>query len=86
MLQYVQQTASILGFFLVDQVYQSFFQIPLVDFPESVHGIGLGIIQESKQQLPVHGIQAIIIFRITDDITIMFFQILHNEVLVFLFR
>ena len=85
MLQDVQQAATGLCSFSIDETDDGVLQITLVDFTEGRHLVRLGIVQELEQHLPVNGKEAIITRRFTDHITIILREPFHYEMLVFFF-
>ena len=84
-LQDVQQAATGLCSFSIDEADDGVLQIALVDFTECRHLVRLGIVQELKQHLPVNGKEAVIVRRFADHITIILREPVHYEMLVFFF-
>lgn len=63
---------------LLDNEFFCFFLILLA---KSCHGIRLGIMEELKKQFPIHGKGTVIVRILPDDIAV-FYQFIHNEMLV----
>ena len=85
MLQDVQQAATGLCSFSIDEADDGVLQIALVDFTECCHLVWLGIVQELKQQFPVNGKETVIARRFADHITVVLREPFHYEMLVFFF-
>ena len=75
-LQHLNQAAAGLGGFRIDKADNGVLQIVLVDFPQVVHGVRLGIVQKLKEHLPVHGEGTVKMSGLANDIAIVFFQAL----------
>ena len=85
-LQHIQQTAARFGHLGIDKADEGILQVRLVDFTECLHLVRLGIVQELKQQLTIHSKQTVIAGCLTDEVTIVLREPVHDEMLIFFFR
>ena len=85
MLQHIQQATARFCNLRVDETDDGILKIGFVDFAERLHFLRLGIVQKLKQQFSVHGKEAIIAGRLTDNVTIVLREPVHDEMLIFFF-
>ena len=85
MLQHIQQATACFCDLGIDEADEGVLQIGFVDFAECRHLVRLGIVQELKQQLPIHGKKAVIACRFADDVTVVLREPVHDEMLIFFF-
>ena len=86
MFQYLDQAATGFGGFSIDKAYDGILQIVFVDFPQVVHGVRLGVIQELEHHFPVNSEQAVKISRSANDIAVVLREPFQKKLLIFLFR
>ena len=85
MLQHIQQAATCFCDLRIDEADEGVLQVGFVDFAKCRHLIWLGVIQKLKQQLTIHGKEAVIARCLADDITVVLREPVHDEMLVFFF-
>ena len=85
MFQYLDQAATGFGGFSIDKAYDGILQVALVDFPQVVHGVRLGVVQKLEEHLPVHGKGTVKISSFANNIAVVFFQTLQEKPLIVFF-
>ena len=85
MFENVQKSAICLCHFSVEEIDKGVLKISLVDLTQSLHCIGLGILQKTEQQLTIHCKSAVKMTAFANKIAIMGLEIVHDFVLVFFF-
>ena len=83
--QHLDQAATGLGSFRIDEADNGVLQVSLINLAEIVHCVRLGAVQEFEQQFPVNSEQAVKVGCFADDVTITFTQPFQEQFLIFFF-